>query len=188
MVFTSPNVDFDESSISHHATDAEQNLEDLSEALDIEKAAHTEETLTSEEEVGVQYTNGGVNELESDEEILRPMATEDESVPDGPDPVVPLIPMEPEAPPHHYRCSEVEHLADAAGPPPTHERRRPRAAISTTRELSADGNASDHQASVGVMEIEENITENTRKHAYHEALLAAENTNLHNEPLDVKEA
>jgi len=138
--------------------------------------------------VGVQYKNGGVNEPESDEEILRPMVTEDESVPDGPDPVVPPIPMGLEAPPHCYHCSEVECLADAAGPPPTHERRRPRAAVSTTRELSADGNVSDHQASVGVMEIEEKFAENARKHAYHEALLAAENTNLHNEPLDVKEA
>jgi len=188
IVFTSPNVDFDESSISHHATDAEQNLEDLSEALDIEKATHTEETLTPEEEVGVQYKNGGVNEPESDEEILRPMVTEDESIPGGPDPVVPPIPMGLEAPPHHYRRSEVERLADAAGPPPTHERRRPRATVSTTRELSADGNVSNHRASVGVMEIEEKFAENARKHAYHEALLAAENTNLHNEPLDVKEA
>jgi len=46
----------------------------------------------------------------------------------------------------------------------------------------------DHRASVGVVEIEEKYTEKARQHAYCEALLAAENTHLHNEPINVIEA
>ena len=46
----------------------------------------------------------------------------------------------------------------------------------------------DHRASVGVTEIEEKRAENARKYTYYKALLATENTHLHNEPADVKEA
>jgi hypothetical protein len=41
---------------------------------------------------------------------------------------------------------------------------------------------------VGVTEIEGKIAENARKHAYYKVLLAAEDTHLHNEPVDIKGA
>ena len=41
---------------------------------------------------------------------------------------------------------------------------------------------------MGVTEIEGKVAENARKYAYCEVLLAAKSTNLHNEPIDVKEA
>ena len=47
---------------------------------------------------------------------------------------------------------------------------------------------SDNHASVGVVEIKDKDAEKVRKHAYNEALLAAESTHLHNEPVDVKDA
>jgi hypothetical protein len=75
------------------------------------------------------------------------------------------------------------------GPPPTNERRRPRAAVGTNADpVIASEVISGHCASVGVTEIEEKFAENARKYAYYEALLAAENTHLHDEPIDVKEA
>jgi len=90
-------------------------------------------------------------------------------------------------PPHRHCCTEVECLADAAGPPPVHERRHPRAAVGTAMEPGADESVSDHRVSVGVTEIEGKFTEKARKHAYHEVLLATENTNLHDEPIDVRD-
>ena len=140
------------------------------------------------EEVGVGYTNDDVSEWESDEEILRPKTTEDEDTPNAPDIPAPPAPREPDAQPYRHHHTEVERLADAAGPPPTHERRRPRAAVGTAVESNTDKSVNDHHASVGVMEIEEKVAERARKHAYHEALLAAENTNLHDEPVDEKDA
>ena len=50
------------------------------------------------------------------------------------------------------------------------------------------GTSDDHRASVGVMEIGAKNAEKERKYAYQEALLAAGDTNLHNEPMDVKDA
>lgn len=186
-IIISPNVDFDESSTSRHAADPKQNLENLSEAFGAGEETNRE-TPTPEVVVGVRHTSGDVSESESDEEALRPTTTNDESVPNGPDPVVPPVPIGLDVPPRRQRRSEIERLADAAGPPPTHEKRRPRAAISINTDSNKVRDISDHHASVGVMEVEKKIAENARKYAYCEALLAAENTNLHNEPVDVKEA
>ena len=122
MVVVSPNVDFDESSTSHHATEPKQNLEDLGEALSVGEKTHAEGTPTPEEEVGVRSTNGDTSEWESDNEILRFKATEDENVPNDPEPVVPIVFGEPIVLPHRRCHSEVECLADASGPPPTHEK------------------------------------------------------------------
>ena len=47
--------------------------------------------------------------------------------------------------------------------------------------------ASDHCASVGVTEISKKDAEKVRKYAYYKALLAAESTHLHNEPVDVND-
>ena len=133
--------------------------------------------------------DGGVSKWESDEEILQPKATVDKGVPNGPDPVVPLALWEPDAPICHRRHSEVERLANTAGPPPANERRRPGAAANTaTEHVVMNKRVSGNCASVGVTEIEVKVVENARKHAYYEALLAAENTHLHNEPAGVKEA
>jgi hypothetical protein len=66
--------------------------------------------------VGDQVTSGNASEWESDEEILQPMVTVDESVPDGPDSVVPLVLQEPDASIHRHRRSEVERLANATRP------------------------------------------------------------------------
>ena len=187
-VIVSPNVDFDESSISCPSTNPKQNLNNLSDALGTEETTHTEAEHDSKTILEVQNMNGDMSEWESDEEILRPKATRDESVPNGPDPAVPLIPREPDTPAHRRRRSEVERLADSAGPPPTHERRRPRATIGVAGEPNVNEKISNHRTSVGVIEIEGKIAENARKCAYYEELLTAENTHLHNEPVDVKEA
>jgi len=73
-----------------------------------------------------------------------------------------------------------------AGPPPTMERRRPRAAVGTVDDiLRTMGN---HRTSVGVVEIGEKDATNARKYAYCEATMVAENTHLHNELIDVNEA
>ena len=122
--------------------------------------------------------DGDTSEGESDTKILQLTVTEEKMVPNGPDPVVPLIPREPDAPIHGHRCSEVERLANVARPPPTHEKRRVHAAI---------GPVSDNHASVGVVEIKDKDAEKVRRHAYNEALLATESTHLHNEPVDVKD-
>ena len=157
-----------------------RDLEDLNGALGVKGTA--EGTPTPGEEVGVEHVGSDTNEWESDDEVLQSNMTEDEDVLSGPDPVAPPILGEP-AMPRRYRL-EVERLADAAGPPPTHEKRRQGAAMDVT----AGPDAINHCASVGVTEIEGKIIERTRKYAYLEALLAAESANLHNEPLDVKDA
>ena len=118
MVVVSPNVDFDESSISRSTASHKQSLNDLSQALGTEGTTHEQEAQGSEAEERPGDATDLTSEWESDEEILRPEATEDESAPNGIGPGVPLIPGEPDAPTHRRRRSEVERLADAAGPPP----------------------------------------------------------------------
>jgi hypothetical protein len=182
-VVISPNVDFNESSIRHDA-DSEQGLGDLSDALGIRTEGNTHVEGHPEPEVGVGdqndpvTDNGDASEWESDDEILRPRATVDEDAPNGPDPGVPPILQEPGEHIRRRHRSEVERLADAAGPPPTNERRRPRAALGKVEEPTK----------ANVTEIEEKVAEKKRKCAYHEALLGAENTHVNNEPADVKEA
>ncbi len=116
---------------------------------------------------------------ESDAKILWPKVTEDEVVPNGTNPVVLLIPREPELHVCRHCWSEVKCLWEAAGPPPTQEKRR----VHATFRVSM----SDNHASVGVVEIKEKDKIKARRSAYCEALLAAENTQLHNEPADVKD-
>jgi hypothetical protein len=73
--------------------------------------------------------------------------------------------------------------------PPTNDQRRLRAAVSTAMDSAiASKVVSNHCASVGVMEIEGKIVENARKYAYYKVLLATEDTHLHNEPVDIREA
>ena len=177
MVVVSPNVDFGE--LLHSPADPSQHLHGLRDAF----GSYTEET-PNVKPMGIFEDP---SEWESDAEILRPKVTADEEVPNGPDPAVPLIPREPEARIRGHRRPEVERLADAAGPPPAQERRRARAAIGAAYE-DVDGKVNQSSASVGVMEIKEKEAEKARKHAYHEALLAAEHTHLHNEPVDVNDA
>jgi hypothetical protein len=182
-VVISPNVDFNESSIRHD-TDSEQGLGDLSDALGIRTEGNTHIEGHPEPEVGVGdqndpvTDNGDASEWESDDEILRPRATVDEDAPNGPDPGVPPILQEPGEHIRRRHRLEVERLADATGPPPTNERRRPRAALGKVEEPTK----------ANVTEIEEKVAEKKRKCAYHEALLGAENTHVNNEPADVKEA
>ena len=167
------------------ATEHNRGLRNLKEALDIldDCQAARLPNIGQAAEVGGGY--GSASEWESDAKILRLRATEDEVVPNGPDPVAPLIPRGPDAPVRRRR-SEVERLADTAGPPPTMERRRPRAAIGAVGDiLEAMGNC---RASVGVVEIGEKDAISARKYAYCEALMVAENTHLHTKPIDVNEA
>ena len=185
MVVISPNVDFDESSVSRSTTSHGQSLNNLSHALDGERRTHEREAQDSKVEEQPEDAAGLMSEWESDEDNLRLKATEDERMPNGIGPGVPLVPREPDPPTRRHRRSEVERLADGAGAPPTHEKRRPKAAIGTAMECKDGGS---HHASVGVAEIEEKKAENARKFAYYKALLAAENEHLHNEPVDVKEA
>ena len=158
----SPNVNFNESSVLHDMESMKQGLEDLNGVLGIKGTA--EGTPTPGEEVGVKYMGSDTNEWESGNEVLQSKMTEDEDVLNGPDPVAPPILGEP-AMPHHYHL-EVEWLADTAGPPLTHEKRRPGAAMDVT----VGPDAINHHASVGVTEIEGKIIEKTRKYAYLEAL------------------
>jgi len=184
-VVESPNVDFDESSATRASTKHDWDLHDLKEALDMHdksRAAGMPDTELAME-IGGGY--GSASEWESDTKILQPRATKDEVVPNGPDPVAPPIPREPDTP-IRRRCSEVERLADAAGPPPAMERRRPRAAVGTVSDIPKA--VGDHRASVGVVEIGEKDVSKARKYAYCEALLVAENTHLHNELIDVNKA
>jgi hypothetical protein len=182
MVVVSPNVNFNESSTSHTTVNSRQDLDGLRNAFDIEGNTCVEE-MSPWTSADAEGANEGTNEWESDGEILRPRVTEDEDVPNGPSPVVPPIPREPDVHACQHHCSEIEHLVDATGPPPTHKKRRLRAAVATE---SSIGN--DHCASVGVTEIKGKIEENMRKCAYYEALLAAEDTHLHNEPMNIREA
>jgi hypothetical protein len=181
MVVMSPNINFNESSISCTTANPGQDLNGLRNAFDTEGNIHEKETNP-----GMSMEAGrDMNKWESDEEILRLRATEDEDIPNGPNPVVPLIPREPDTHAHQHCHSEIEHLADAAGLQPTHEKRRPRATVSTAERSGIGGN---HYASVGVTEIKEKIAGNARKCTYYEVLLATEVTHLHNEPTDIREA
>ena len=184
MVVVSPNVDFGELSTTHSSTDPIQHLRDLKDAFDIQ--THTEDSPNVEPSRQPREADGDASEWESDAEILRPKVTEEEVVPNGPDPVVPLIPREPDAHVHRRRRSEVERLADAAGPPPAQEKRRMHAVVGKTPDTESI--VSDRCASVGVMEMKDKDAEKARKCAYYEALLAAESTHLHNEPVDVNDA
>ena len=184
MVVVSPNVDFGELSTTHLSTDPIQHLRDLKDALDIQ--THTEDSPNVEPSRQPREADDDVSEWESDAEILRPRVTEEEVVPNGPNPVVPLISREPDAHVHRRRRSEVERLADAAGPPPAQERRRMHAVVGKT--LGTGGIESDRCASGGVMELRDKDAGKARKCAYYEALLAAESTHLHNEPVDVNDA
>lgn len=89
MAVVSPNVDFDKSSTSCTAAEEKQGLGELRDALNIKDDSHVEEVVRDGDE--------HLSEWESDEEILQP---EDEGVPNGPNPVVPPILREPEAPAH----------------------------------------------------------------------------------------
>ena len=64
------------------------------------------------------------------------------------------------------------------------------AAVGVNIESNANSNSnvSGHRASVEVTEIEGKIAENARRYAFFEAFPAAEKTNLHSEPMDIKEA
>src|SRR5258706_14272978 len=119
MVIVSPNVDFGELSAP---ADPDQRLCSLKDAFNIHKSAFDMATSSVEPIQKIEVVDGDASKWESDTKILRPRVTEDEVVPNGPDPVVPPIPREPNAPIRRCR-SKVEQLADAAGPPPTHERR-----------------------------------------------------------------
>src|SRR5258706_5891574 len=182
MVIVSPNVNFGELSAP---ADPDQRLRGLKDAFNIHESPFDMATSSVEPIQKIEVVDGDASEWESDTEILQPRVTKDEVVPNGPNPVVHLIPRVPNTP-IRRRCSEVEQLADTARPPPTHERRRARATIGTVCESMET--MSEHRASVGVMEIDQKDVINARKSAYCEALLAAGNTLLHNEPGNVNNA
>jgi len=187
VVVVSPNVDFDKSLAMRSMASTDRTLNSLRDAFGIRDAPHVEEKPHVEAKARIEIVGDNASEWELDAEILQLKATKDDDVPDGPDPVVPLNPREPDAPIRRVCRPEVKQIADAAGPPPAQEKRRPRAAIGTVGD-SVAGIVVDHRTSVGVVEINKKIAANARKHAYCEALLAAENTHLHNEPADVAEA
>lgn len=185
MVVVSPNVDFDESSITRSATTDQQSLDNLNQAFGSKGITHKEEPESSKIDKQPENQTDPTSKWESDDETEQQMATRGENVPNGIDPGVPLTPREPNTPAHRHCCSEVEHLVDSTGPPPINKRQRPRA----VRGMAiGNGGCGNHCASVGVAEIEEKETERIRKYAYYEALLTAENTHPHNKPADVKEA
>ena len=181
MVIISPNVDFGKLSVMH-LSNPDHRLHNLRDAFSI----HDSSCVGTTSNMGIRIMDKDMSEWESDTEILWPRVTEDEVVPNGPDPAVPLIPREPDTHIHGRRQSEVEHLADAARPLPTQEKRRMRAAIGTSESV-VEG-MSNHRTSVGVVEIEGKEVVNVRKYAYYEVLLAAETTHLHNKPIDVNDA
>ena len=105
MVVVSPNVDFGE--LTHPPMNPDQHLHGLKDAFDTHDSS-----MGTSSGVGpireFENVDGDISEWESDAEILQPKATEDEVVPNGPDPVVPLILREPDAPIRRCRRSEVE--------------------------------------------------------------------------------
>src|SRR5258706_15097657 len=123
MVIVSPNVDFGELSAP---ADPDQHLRGLKDAFNIHESPFDMATSSVEPIQKIEVVDGDASEWESDTKILQPRVTEDEVVPNGPNPVVPLIPRE-------IGCchSEAERIADAAGPPPTHERRTSHPTIGT---------------------------------------------------------
>ena len=183
----SPKVDFDEPSTFRHAADSKQNLENIGEAFGIEEETHSDGTPTSEVKVGVRNMNGDTSRWELDDEISQCKAAEDEIVPNDPDSLVPIVLREPDPPsplPHNTEEKSSVSQMPPARPPPREMKVVGRGSI--TIESSANGRVSNHRASVGVTEIEGNLKQNARKYSYCKALLAAENTNLHHEPTDVK--
>ena len=90
----SPNVDFSELSTTHLSTDPIQCLCKLKDAFNIQLSR--EDLLAIKPDQQPRSADGSASEWESDEEILRLKVTEEEVVPNGPDPVVPLIPREPD--------------------------------------------------------------------------------------------
>ena len=102
----SPSVDLDESSATRSPTNADRTLNGLRDA------PHIEEEPCVETKARIEIVDDDASEWESDAEILRPKATEDDDVPNGPDPVVPLNPREPDAPIRGVLRSEVERIAD----------------------------------------------------------------------------
>ena len=86
------------------------------------------------------------------DELSRFKATEDENVPNHPKSIAPNVLREPDVPPPLPPRTEVEHLADDAGPSPHPWEKR--AAVGINIESNANANVSDHRASVGVTEIE----------------------------------
>ena len=153
--------------------------------LDTGETTHKRKAQDSRDEEQLGDAADLTSKWELDEEILQLTVTKDERAPNGIGPGVPLIPREPDHPAHRHCHSEVEHLADGAGLPPTHERRQLRAGKCEAVDHEDSGG---HCASVGVKEIKEKQAENARKSAYYEALLATENEHLHNKPTDVREA
>ena len=182
MVVVSLNVDFSE--LLHSPADPNQHLLNLKDAFGAHDSSCIEEALIAKPASRVRDVYDNLSEWESDTKILQLRVTEDDVVPNGPNPVVPRIPREPEVPICGGHHSEVEHLADVAGPPLAQEKRRACAAIGAKHKSSA----SRDDVSVGVVEIEEKEAGKARKHTYHEALLAAENTHIHNEPVDINDA
>ncbi len=181
-VVISPNVIFNGSSTADSSIlpSPDCHLMDLREAFDVCDPPYLG-TMSRERPPGElkDAERGEVadeSEWESDAKILWPKVTEDKAVPNGTIPVVLLIPREPELCVCRHHRSEVKCLPNTAGPPPTWEKRRAHATMS------------NNHTSVGVVEIEEKDKIKARRSAYCEALLAAENMQLHNKPVDVKDA
>ena len=104
-VVVSPNVDFGE--LAHPSADPDRHLHGLRDAFGVHDSSHVETGSDVKRIQEVSDADGDTSEWESDAEILQPKATEDEEVPNGPDPVVPLIPREPDAPIRRRHRSEV---------------------------------------------------------------------------------
>jgi hypothetical protein len=97
-VIISPGVGFDKLSTSHQTTESKETLEDLGEAFGSKEVTHMEETLTSEVEVGAKNMSKDVSRWESDNKLLQPKATEDENIPNDPNPAAPLVEEEANVP------------------------------------------------------------------------------------------
>lgn len=100
-------VDFSKLSTTHLLTDPIQHLHELRDTF-INIQPSGEDSLVIEPDRQPRSADRNASKLESDEEILWPKVTKEEVVPNGPDPVVPLILREPDM--HIQRCcrSEVE--------------------------------------------------------------------------------
>jgi len=115
--------------VPHGRHDTDCSLNGLQDAFGVQDTSLVQRAPYKETKMRTETMDSDASKWESNTEKLRPRATEDEDVPYGPHPIVLPNLREPDASICGCRRSELERLADAAGPLPTQERRRPRAAI-----------------------------------------------------------
>jgi len=108
VVVVSPNVNFDKSSAVCSMADANHGLDGLQDAFGIQGTPPVKGAPCTEMKMRIETVDNDASKWESDTEILQPKVTEDEDVPNGPDPVVLPNLREPDMHICGHHHSEVE--------------------------------------------------------------------------------